>query len=256
MSYETHESSSLLGAAGSSSQKRRWFSATTQKRGFLFLAFSTAVFGLFPTSLKLVFGEDSLRHEFLYGGCFVIFLLAVGTAGNALRKENQVRQRGRDAKKKYETVMDSTYKCIQPQILGSMVVASVKIQRRDAATDRVLTISDDCVTAELAQNAKKYDLVGADNDPVKREALKSRVEDTDRRMTNMISDLMNGADAGQHWDRKFQVKVFSGGQGGPTGLAFAVSKQGYGPTLASVVGTKLEMNRAPIGPPPGRGKTE
>jgi len=66
-SDDEHSSTALLGGTAGS-QKRRFMSAKTQRRILLFASFFVSVFGLFPTSLKMVFGPEALKHEYLYGG--------------------------------------------------------------------------------------------------------------------------------------------------------------------------------------------
>jgi hypothetical protein len=253
------ESSFLLGSVASSS-KRPFISFKTQKRLLLLLSFFVSVFGLFPTAVKMVVPSKHMRHDLLYGGCGLLFAVAVYMAATTLRKENRARAEVRANKREYEKVMDGTYRCVQPQILNSMVVAPVKVRRRDAAQDRVLAVDDESVTVELAQGSGRFDLAGADVDKDKRQALKNRGADTAERLRVLFSDLVNGRQQSREIDdREFSVKIFTGVAGGPTGLAFAVSNAHFGPRLASVVGQRLEGgSKGLVGAPPtsGRGKTD
>lgn len=48
-------------------------------------------------------------------------------------------------------ILDGTYRCIRPQILGSMVVFPVTIHSRDAFEDSMLTLTDHHLVIGLAQ---------------------------------------------------------------------------------------------------------
>ena len=192
-------------------------------------------------------------------GSFAVFLGAIYLAASSLRAENKLRAIVRKNKDDSAKVWDSTYRCLAPQILGTMVVAPVKVKRRNAPHDQVLDVTDTHVLVELAQNAERFDLAGADKNMEKKALLNNRVHDTNVRLARMFSDIVNGRpQSAEIDDREFAVKIFSGDTGGPTGLAFAVSRPHFGPQLAAVVGTRLEARTMPGSAPPmmGRGKAE
>ena len=136
--------------------------------------------------------------------------------------------------------------------MGSMVVAPVRVRRRDAPEDRVLRLTEECLEVELAQGSARSELEGADRDKEKARLLELRLLDTERRVRLLVSYHVNGQQISQSQidNRDFQSKVFSGKSGGPTGLAVAISRPDYGPKLAWVVGKALEEQAAPIAPPP------
>ncbi|GMH95380.1 hypothetical protein TrST_g10748 [Triparma strigata] len=247
---EAFANTALLGGAGSAGQKKRWISMKTIRKIMIAASFSIAVLILFPSSMKMAFGSQ-VRDELLIALGTVIFLGVVITVALQMRKDNQLKAKQRVERDKYETILDGTYMCIQPQILGSLVVCPVKIKRRDAPFDRIISLEEEFLMLELAQGSTRQELVGADRDKEKARLLELRSQDTQRRVRELIALVVNGGvSSGQIDNREFQVKVFLGVNGGPTGLAVAVSKPHYGSRLAAFVGARLEQQVAPLAPPP------
>ena len=111
--------------------------------------------------MKMAFGSQ-VRDELLIALGTVIFLGVVITVALQMRKDNQLKAKQRVERDKYETILDGTYMCIQPQILGSLVVCPVKIKRRDAPFDRIISLEEEFLMLELAQGSTRQELVGAD----------------------------------------------------------------------------------------------
>ncbi|GMI07413.1 hypothetical protein TrLO_g7586 [Triparma laevis f. longispina] len=244
------DDAALLGGAGAAGQKKRWISVKFLRKVMIAASFSIAALILFPSSMKMAFGSQ-IRSDLLLALGALIFFGVVTTVAMQMRRDNFIRQKQRVERDKYETILDGTYMCIQPQILGSLVVCPVKIKRRDAPFDRVISLGEDFLTLELAQGSSRLELVGADRDKEKAKLLSLRSQDTQRRVRELIAFIVNGNIAsGQIDNREFQCKVFSGVNGGPTGLAVGVSKPNYGSRLAALVGSKLEQQEAPLAPPP------
>ena len=208
-----------------------------------------------------------LRNELIGGVCLLFFIIAIFFAGKQMKEENKLKKEFRVKRDLYEKVLDGTYRCVQPQILDSLVVIPITVRRRDAPADRVLSLSDEILTVELSVGSTKGVWEGAHRDLKKREGLYSKTEESNDRLKVLICDAVNGRPQDKNIDdRPFAVKVFSGSAGGPTGLAVGVSRPGFGSRLAVVVGRALEGAAVGggIAPPPVRvgisggrgGKTE
>ncbi|GMI32331.1 hypothetical protein TrCOL_g5229 [Triparma columacea] len=149
---------------------------------------------------------------------------------------NKIRTQARKERDYFNLVSASTYRCVKPQVLGSMVVFSVTVVRRDGITDRILTVTDDVVRVELKQGVVgRSDVEGADRDVVKKKALLDRGRDGSERLRSLIDSILNSDGRGI-----FKVKVFQGSKGGPTGLAVGVEGIGWGEELAREVGRRME----------------
>ena len=69
--------------------------------------------------------------------------------------ENKNRSRAREYQKKELQIINSTYRCISPQVLGNFVVFPIKIMRRDADFDRIVMLTDKELVVELSQGGNK-----------------------------------------------------------------------------------------------------
>ncbi len=228
-------------------------SRDTIRRISVFVMFALSTTVLLPVSLRLAVGPSlPMMPVILIAGA--VFAVSLYFAGRTMYRENRERRVQRELRDKYEALMDSTYGCVQPQVLGSMVVCPVKVRRRDAESDAILSLDDDQLVVELAQGYKRFQLEGADVDQNKAELLRRREDDTVKRLTRLVADAVNGSKLqGEIDNREFGVRVFSGTSGGPTGLAIAVSRPDYGSTLAAFVGIKLQgATKGHPAPPPGR----
>ena len=232
---EEEESSFLLGRAGQT--KKAMLTAKTRKKIFAALAFFVSVFVLFPLSLKLALG-DSLRNEVIGGIGFVCFGIIFYYSALQFKEQNVRNKEARTHKQVMENVVDGTYRCVQPQIIGSLVVFPIKVNSRSAMTDRVIKLGDEHLYVELAQNAVAGEFAGSDRDEVKKAAMLARGEDTNNRLRQLLYNSVNTPQTQGYGE--FNVRVFSGNSGGPTGLAVGVSKQDFGNMLAGVVGNAIE----------------
>ncbi|GMI36122.1 hypothetical protein TeGR_g5282 [Tetraparma gracilis] len=151
---DTHSSTSLLGHSGAASQRPLLLSPRSLRRLLVLLAFLTSVFGLLPTALRMLAGPNWLRDDVLYGACFLLLLVAAYLGGSSLRAESRQRRRLREQARREERVSGGTYRCVQPQILNTMVVFPLRVRRRDAGADAVVELDDDCLTVELAQGSE------------------------------------------------------------------------------------------------------
>ncbi|GMH59713.1 hypothetical protein TrRE_jg7244 [Triparma retinervis] len=71
---------------------------------------------------------------------FLVFCIYIGKTLSDNNKANRSAREQRDYRARVE---GSTYRCIRPQVLGSMVVFPVSVARRDAEVDGVVKVTDE-----------------------------------------------------------------------------------------------------------------
>lgn len=154
------ETDTLLGSVSTSTPQPR-VSLKVRKRLLSITAFFVSVAILLPTSLHLAFGEK-LTDAIKVTVVVIITLVVSGYIAVQMHNDNKARRKAREERDYSTLVSDSTYRCVAPQIIGSMVVVPVVVVRRDAGIDRVLRLTDDAIRVELCQGGKREDFQGAD----------------------------------------------------------------------------------------------
>eukprot|EP00520_Triparma_pacifica_P013085 CAMPEP_0118651772 /NCGR_PEP_ID=MMETSP0785-20121206/10959_1 /TAXON_ID=91992 /ORGANISM="Bolidomonas pacifica, Strain CCMP 1866" /LENGTH=190 /DNA_ID=CAMNT_0006544237 /DNA_START=474 /DNA_END=1042 /DNA_ORIENTATION=+ len=159
----------------------------------------------------------------------VLVLLSI-YVGKEVRKQNVERAKLREERDHFREVEESTYRCIRPQILGSMVVFPVLIVRRSApgGIDRVLKVTDEVVRVELGMGGDGKEFEGADKDAGKKKMLEEWGKEGEKRVRELFDVVINNNTsvpsvvAGRS-EVTYLCRVFSGSRGGPTGMAVGVS---------------------------------
>eukprot|EP00752_Nemacystus_decipiens_P004014 g3677.t1 len=169
----------------------------------------STVFYFLPMSMHLAFGSDI--PDYIYLGMGVLIGLPIlGFVAFEMWQTTIENRRIRRERRKLEEIQEQSFGCIKPQVLNSLVVFSVRINKRGCVGSSWVEIGEDSVVANLCAAVKVTGAVDTEG-PLRR-----------------LCEATFGPD--------LDVIVYcGGGTAGPTGLAVGVGRPNFGPYLASRV---------------------
>ena len=195
---------SLLGATSSSASRSSRIQPKTLRKLFILGAFAVSVLMLLPLSLRAILPKSVPTSALVGIGCAAFFAV-LAYAGLKMRDDNKKRRAFRQERDRDMQILDSTYKCIRPQILGSLVVFPITIKNRSAEVDTLNFLNDDSLSLSLNQGSSRTEFEGADRDKEKAKMLRKRNFDTVNRVKRIIEAVLG--------DDRFEVKIFEGSKG-------------------------------------------